>query len=654
MVTLLGKAVQAIVKALAGKKEEKKTTPAIQHKKQMRQELAAAAQALGDKLFIYYDPAKRRVERYLQQEKNPLVEMIYKTVDEYVQLGKKSSTGPNIWTATLMLALADAIEKNRHKDPDTLINYILGYLLASMKQAEKLPHLDRIEEIWGLYPYDIQRPIRAVHVLSIALEKAGLKDKADILYTVHNEIPVTARRRPHLYAEAKVIRLKERGFNVEPYYREVLQELQNIETTGRILEETTRHAEKMLALAALERLPGWVIKLGLDQYKTPLYVSHEGVHPALIKYHIERASPESEKGALLHTLITRVLSEWEREVSRGEEPSHPREIIDKLLGRRFWEYSTRTPREDLQGKNEFQDVVNALGLPSTLTPQQVRKVVEELYRDLHDLYLEKESPHKLDAEKEAALRYAQLKPLAGNTVPADIDIPTIISKNKNIILEKYKNIKQSLLEEIQVGKEEEEKLLTKLEQRLPILIDSLVESLQKGERISSAVSKLTENLNRELEKEVPERSDRAWLVNFARNILLDTPIIAVAQDPETMWKGSEEKRRIAAALAKLYEDEGKKHRLAPVTTDMHWMWESIKKKEDKEERLQEIIRWRNVVNAVKAVSGDAYRLFHGLMDAKWYNEKGLLRPQIINELNNAKVKLLEATYPRIRIKEKVA
>ncbi|MEB3779453.1 MAG: hypothetical protein GSR85_04395 [Desulfurococcales archaeon] len=549
------------------------------------------------KKLLLPDYVRDAERKAIEEEGKPLKQIFYQKISQAYQ---------------------EALQENREKSPH-------------LKDEKKYTLLQIMAKLIPLAQQDPQSLIDHYEKLK-PIEEA--LNRGDIQL---NQIKQLLNKTPQQIAE-EIDKLSEK---LAEKYAQELQKLEEekppeekppIERTG---------ARELLKTIIQETLPGWTIKMALDQAKTPLYTDHRGIHPSIIKHHIERSSPESEKGTLLHGLITKILAEWERQTTTGQQPQHPYQILKKILNQ---EPETYQPKND----EEARQTALKLGLPENITPKTLQKVIRELARDLKQLQ-EGQDPHQLDAEKEAAIRYHQLKTLANNKTPHPT-IKEIIQGGKQAILQAYQEIRDRVLAETQLGREEKEKALNTIQEILERDLDKIIEEILKGKPISNTIAEATRKAEKELEERgIEDPQLRKWTVNFLRNTLLDAPIIAAARNPETQWKPLEEKQMIAAALLQLYKREGEKHSIAPVTPDLHWMWERIKNTPP-QQRLEEIEKIREAVNAVGNVSLMAYKSFRPLLGAEHFNNNMLLGHHIINKLYQVKRNLMEESFPRIKTK----
>ncbi|MEB3759513.1 MAG: hypothetical protein GSR81_01525 [Desulfurococcales archaeon] len=474
-----------------------------------------------------------------------------------------------------------------------------------------------------------------MNTLYRVLKKTGIKNWSQNPNLAYATLLSRIRGTPH----AEALKKPEEFLGIKP---------EELEGPG-VPEHTG--ARELLRMAIAEQLPGWVIKTALDQAKIPLYTSQEGIHPSIVKYHVQRADPADPKGTLLHGLITTVLSEWEREITSGKQPSHPHEAIRHL--------ATTDPTRELT-EEEARRIAQSLGLPQNITPKTLQRVLAELLRDLQELKNGKD-PHLLDAEKEAALRYHQLRPLADNKEPHPY-IRRIILEGKQNILNVYQEIKNQVLAETQLGREEQEKTLNTLEK---ILRENLDQVITTGEPLTQTVAEITRRAEETLRREgIEDPQLRSWATNLLRNILLDAPIIAAARHPTVQYLPLDEKKRIAAALLRYYEREAEKHSIAPVAADLHMMWMRIRKSAEGAEdprraMLEAVERIRGAVNAMGNVTRLAYNMYRPLLNAENFavepgpGREGMLSHRVAMDLFNVKRRLIEGTFPRIkRIREK--
>ncbi|MCE4627954.1 MAG: hypothetical protein F7C34_02230 [Desulfurococcales archaeon] len=429
-----------------------------------RQKLLEAkshAQLIASQLNIAAQEAKRRIEEYLRENEDPLVQLIYKEAWLYDAGTGMENTPINI----IAIALADAIEKGYHKDPQKLAKYILAYHTALARNLQ-LPHPNTLKEILKRDPlvyrdelYELLHLEEVPSILGRALRHGEeTKELGEKIYSEAREIERNWRYDltvdPEEYARFRINFLRQQGIDITRELEEVERELR-----GEIVPGHTE-SRRLLGKAIAEQLPGWAVKVLLDQEKMPLYASPEGIHPSIVKYHIQRADPSDPKGTLLHGLMSTVLSEWEREIASGEQPSHPLEVIRRLIG------------TELRGElteEEARRIAQNLGLPQDVAPRILSKTLRELLRDLGELRNGKDS-HLLDAEKEAALRYHQLRLLANNKETHPYE-GRILLEGKQAVLDIYREIKNRVLEETHLGREEQEKALNVLERILRESID---------------------------------------------------------------------------------------------------------------------------------------------------------------------------------------
>ena len=571
------------------------------------------------------------------------------------------------------IVAADAVKKGKHTDPYHFTAYTAAH---TIKLTKKL-----VEEFQGLKAIDYGdstkadellsaiHPTNTLYMLGMSLLEAGNKNNLDIVYHPLMVFALETDRstyadgwtRPEIREEEerrvqepmKTIEDFLKGGAMGPYENEARYLLEHykryMNTPLHQLAEdyeappTTTGARELLKLAVSEQLPGWVTKTALDQAKIPLYTTPQGVHPSIVSYHIQRSDPTDPKGTLLHGIITTILSQWEREAASGEKPTHPHEIIARY---------TR-----ISGEEEARRIANELGLPQNTTPQTLERVLRELERDLEELKQGKD-PHQLDAEKEAALRYHQLKPLADKAEPHP-DIERIIEEGKTQLLQTYNELKNQILAETQLGREEQEKTLNIVEKILEENLDKIT-----GRPLAEAVTEITRQAEERLQQEgIRDPQQRAWATNLLRNILIDAPIIAAARNPRTQYLPLEEKRRIAADLLKYYESYARRHTTAPVAADLHEMWKRVVEagegtEDPKREMLEAIERIRNSVNAMGNVTRLAYNMYRPLLSAENFiippspGREGFLDHKVISDLYEIKRRLIEGTYPRIS-KERV-
>ncbi|MCE4627953.1 MAG: hypothetical protein F7C34_02225 [Desulfurococcales archaeon] len=173
------------------------------------------------------------------------------------------------------------------------------------------------------------------------------------------------------------------------------------------------------------------------------------------------------------------------------------------------------------------------------------------------------------------------------------------------------------------------------------------------------MAEITRRADEELKREGIEDSQlRSWATNLLRNVLLDAPIIAAARHPSVQYLPLGEKKRIAAALLRYYEEEAKKHGIAPVAADLHWMWEKIRgaaegAEDPKGAMLEEVVRIRGIVDAVGNVARLAYSMYRPLLNAENFSvepgpgREGMLSHRVVLDLHNIKMRLREVTFTRI-------
>lgn len=641
--------IRKLIQALAGKgEEEEEKEPGAEVKIAQQYINQIRAETLREAI-----QAQQYIKQYIRKTGDPIVKTMYETVaitDKLQELGYDDHI--------FIIALAKALQKGI-KDPVEIAKYILAYHSVLHKQVRKIPYLEKalgdesLEDRGLLSPEAIPE---IIYVTLQELEKRGLiKPGASRPFRViHANADWYYQQWMLRVLEAedlvkrRIEVSKKVGVDIEPYMKEIEKELG-------ITEEqkpptTTTGARELLRLAIAEQLPGWVIKAALDQAKIPLYTTAQGVHPSIIKYHIQRADPNHPQGTLLHGLITTLLAHWEREIAAGKQPTHPHQAIQQLTGPTPTEIDEETARR----------IAQALGLPTTITPQTLTQTLNELLRDLKQLK-EGKDPHQLDAEKEAALRYNQLRELADNQTPHPY-IKRIIREGRDQILNVYNELKNQILAETQLGREEQEKTLNIIENLLKTHLDTV---LNTQKPLTQTIAEITKQATQTLKQEgIEDPQLRSWATNLLRNILLDAPIIAAARSPSTQYLPIEEKKKIAAALLQYYEREAREHKTAPVAADLHWMWQRIveagKNTEDpKKSMLETIERLRSKVNAVKALGRDAYSMYKPLLSAENFvkppkpGEEGYLTHRVITDLYNIKKRLIEGTFPRIRrIREK--
>jgi len=516
----------------------------------------------------------------------------------------------------------EEIKKRLKEDP-------VGFYYSFIEQKEKeLQELESLREQYRrLTGLDVEE------VLSEEEKKEYQKNPVEVLKRKIKEA-VEARKRP----EEKPGAAPEIREEIKKAIDEVLREY------GWIRPETARKLREVL--------PGKAIEAILDEWKLPLFMDHRGVHWSYINYLLHRTSPDDPLGTALLPLYSHVFSRWEKEIDRGEKPTHPydiiKEIYDRFSGlhsryRQLVEQLDRsTTKEERKRilqeldnvKREMRRVLGEAGIPTHITPEVAKKSLEELLRDLKDLKEGRVDPHSLDAEHEAALRYHSLKHYARGEPGYGEEIAEALRETLNDIIGR---IMVDTGRAVQAGREETRSLLDRVRETAEEYLPRLEQAVREGRPIHPIVAEAT----KKLEERIGDGVAKGWAANLLRKLLTDLPLLAAAK---TMaYHPMEENMRAAAHLLKLYEEAGRRHSITPMTAGLHAMHEKVSEAGTREEALERIGVFRGFADNAVAVAGTLRDGLKALMAEPF--------SVIVREVNGRREMLVDASVVRLELRE---